>query len=85
MAETGSGPASSRTGEPAAGTRSHPVARRRIWRRIADFLGGLPLFVTAPLYRHWHMRWGATDDEVRAKMPGDEIVANGGYGPHQPR
>jgi hypothetical protein len=42
---------------------------------VLDFLGGLPLFATAPLYRHWHMRWGATDDEVRAPMVGDELVS----------
>jgi len=37
-------------------------------------LRALPLFVTAPLYRPWHLRWGATDSEVIAPMPGDEIV-----------
>ena len=49
-------------------------AKRRIAHGIVDFLGGLPLFVTAPAYRHWHMHWGATDEEVRAAMRGDEIV-----------
>jgi hypothetical protein len=39
-----------------------------------DLLTGLPLFATAPLYRSWHMRWGATDAEVRAAMAGDRIV-----------
>jgi hypothetical protein len=52
MAETGSEPAS-RTGEPAAGVGTHAIARRRIGYGILDFLGGLPPFVTAPLYRHW--------------------------------
>jgi hypothetical protein len=37
-------------------------------------LGDLPLFLTAPVYRSWHLRWGATDDEVRAAMPGDDVV-----------
>jgi hypothetical protein len=41
---------------------------------IRDLLTGLPLFATAPLYRRWHLRWGATGDEVCAPMPGDEIV-----------
>jgi hypothetical protein len=40
----------------------------------ADVLVALPRFLTAPLYRHWHLRWGATDAEVAAAMPGDEIV-----------
>ena len=33
---------------------------------IVDFLVGLPLFITAPLYRRWHMRWGAVDSDVAA-------------------
>jgi hypothetical protein len=42
-------------------------------RSAADVLVALPRFLTAPLYRHWHLRWGATDAEVAAAMPGDEI------------
>jgi len=30
--------------------------------------------MTAPLYRWWHMRWGATDEEIRSAMPGDDLV-----------
>jgi hypothetical protein len=26
------------------------------------------------LFRRWHARWGATDDEVGSAMPGDELV-----------
>jgi hypothetical protein len=48
---------------------------RRIGHAILDAVGGLPLFATAPLYRRWHLRWGATDQEVHAPMPGDELVA----------
>jgi hypothetical protein len=43
-------------------------------RATADVLVALPRFLTAPLYRHWHLRWGATDAEVAAAMPGDELV-----------
>jgi hypothetical protein len=50
------------------------MTRRRLGRSILDALAGLPLFATAPLYRRWHLRWGATDEEVRAPMPGDGIV-----------
>jgi hypothetical protein len=25
-------------------------------------------------YRSWHLRWGATDDEVRGPMPGDDLL-----------
>jgi hypothetical protein len=52
---------------------------RRIGRGILDALSGLPLFATAPLYRSWHLRWGATDEEVRASMPGDDIVAKSSF------
>jgi hypothetical protein len=52
------------------------MPKRRIGPAILDALSGLPLFATGPLYRHWHLRWGATDDEVRGSIPGDEIVPN---------
>jgi len=26
------------------------------------------------IYRSWHMRWGATDNELAREMPGDEVV-----------
>jgi hypothetical protein len=52
------------------------MPKRRIGPAILDALRGLPLFATAPLYRHWHLRWGATHDEVHGSMPGDEIVPN---------
>ena len=47
---------------------------RHIGHAILDALSGLPLFATAPLYRRWHLRWGATDQEVQGPMPGDELV-----------
>jgi hypothetical protein len=52
------------------------MPKRRIGPAILDALSGLPLFATAPLCRRWHLRWGATDDEVHGSMPGDEIVPN---------
>ncbi len=52
---------------------------RRIGHGVLDALGGLPLFATAPLYRRWHLRWGATHEEVRASMPGDEIVSKDSF------
>ncbi len=41
---------------------------------VLDALSAVPIFATAPLYRHWHMRWGATDEEVHGPMPGDIAV-----------
>jgi hypothetical protein len=57
-----------------AESRRLEMTERRIGHGILDALSGLPLFATAPLYRHWHQRWGATDEEVRGAMPGDETV-----------
>jgi hypothetical protein len=54
-------------------------AKRQIGLGILDFMGGVPLFVTAPAYRHWHMRWGAMDEEVHASMQGDELVPNASF------
>jgi hypothetical protein len=39
----------------------------------------LPRFATSPLYRRWHQRWGATDDEVGASMPGDDLIDDVAY------
>jgi hypothetical protein len=50
------------------------TSERRIGRAILDAMTGVPLFVAAPLIRHWHVRWGATDEEVSGSMPGDKIV-----------
>ncbi len=33
----------------------------------------------ALVVRPWHLRWGATDEEVARTMPGDEAVANPNY------
>ena len=46
---------------------------RELARMTAEVLVASPRFLTAPLYRHWHLRWGATDAEVVSAMPGDEI------------
>jgi hypothetical protein len=37
-------------------------------------VAALPLFLTAPLVRSWHLRWGATPEEAVAAMPGDDLV-----------
>jgi hypothetical protein len=41
---------------------------------VGDVVKSVPIFLTAPLYRRWHQRWGATDAEVAAVMPGDHMV-----------
>jgi hypothetical protein len=58
-------------------TRSGPAPRRprptagEPLHQIRCVIKDLPRFATAPLYRRRHLRWGATDDEVRASMPGE--------------
>ncbi len=50
---------------------------RAFWRRLAGqvvgVLADVPVFISAPLYRRWHLRWGSTDDEVAAAMAGDAM------------
>ena len=36
---------------------------------------GIGVGVYLQVIRPWQLRWGATDDEVRRAMPGDELVA----------
>jgi len=48
-------------------------------RQIRDVLADLPRFLTAPLLRRWHLRWGATPTEVAAAMPGDALVPHARY------
>lgn len=46
---------------------------------MATVAADLPLLVTAPLYRRWHLRWGATPDEVAQSLPGDEFLPDAQY------
>ena len=50
------------------------MSERRLARSLADVVVASPLFLSAPLCRRWHLRWGATEAEVAAPMPGDELV-----------
>ncbi len=46
---------------------------------VNNFLGALQVgltLVTAPLSRLWYNRWGATDEECRRTLPGDELSPN---------
>jgi hypothetical protein len=57
------------------GTRPTPA---EFATEVAAVVADLPRFATAPLYRRWHQRWGATDDEVAASMPGDGLIERPG-------
>jgi hypothetical protein len=41
---------------------------------IAGAVGALYLLILKP----WHMRWGASDDELHRAMPGDELIPGAG-------
>jgi hypothetical protein len=58
----------------AAGAGLIALGNAAVLRQVADVVVALPLFVTAPLWRHWHLRWGATRSEVGAAMPCDDLV-----------
>jgi hypothetical protein len=44
-----------------------------------NLIEDIPRFATAPLYRRWHQRWGATQEEIAAPMPGDGLVIGAQY------
>lgn len=54
---------------------SRPTSRELI-HEIRTVAEDLPLFLTAPLYRRWHLRWGATPAEVASALPGDDRVTD---------
>lgn len=45
----------------------------RLLRRAAS-VGALLPWVYLLIVRPWHLRWGATDEEARKMLPGDELV-----------
>jgi hypothetical protein len=59
--------------------RPSDPTRRELLAEIAAALTDLPRFVAAPLRRRHHLRWGASDGEVAAEMPGDALVAGAQY------
>jgi hypothetical protein len=53
--------------------------RRQLAAEIGNVAHDLPAFMTAPLYRRWHLRWGATPAEVAAALPGDALLLRAQY------
>ena len=47
---------------------------RELLTEVLDVAHDLPAFLTAPLYRRWHLQWGATPAEVDGSLPGDELL-----------
>lgn len=56
-------------------SRPSPLPRRsRRVRLLLDVLTAVPLWLSAPLVRRWHLTWGATAAERTSAMPGDHVV-----------
>jgi hypothetical protein len=53
--------------------------RRELAHEFGTVAADLPLLLTAPLYRPWHLRWGATAEEVASSLPGDEVLPGAQY------
>jgi hypothetical protein len=53
--------------------KEKPVMFKQIGVGLAA-LGAVSLGVYLRFIRPWHLRWGATDEEVRRAMPGDDVV-----------
>jgi len=60
-----------------AGT-ARPTSRE-LALQIGTVIQDLPILLTAPLYRRWHLRWGATPAEVASPLPGDRLMPGAQY------
>jgi hypothetical protein len=49
--------------------------RHRRWCDARTVAGGCALAAGLALVRAWYLRWGATEDEIKVALPGDELVA----------
>lgn len=51
----------------------------KTFNNVIEGMGGATLIgvhlVLGPLLRPWRIKWGATDDEIRRTLPGDELVS----------
>jgi hypothetical protein len=71
--------AASRADIAKGGELAMATEERQITRGLGEVILASPRFATAPLIRRWHLRWGATDAEVAAPMPGDELVPRSSF------
>lgn len=62
---------------PSESHRTQPA--RRLHRQVGHVLADLPSFLLSPLFRHWHLTWGATPVELQAQMAGDDLLTHARY------
>ena len=55
-------------------TEGTKARRRELLDQIGDVVHDLPAFLTAPLYRKWHLHWGASPEEIAEALPGDDFL-----------
>ena len=48
-------------------------------RQVSSVAADLPLLLTAPLYRSWHLHWGATPTEMVSALRGDDLLPRAQY------
>jgi hypothetical protein len=53
--------------------------RRELLAQLWNVVHDLPAFLTAPLYRRWHLNWGATRIEIAGALPGDDLLPHAQY------
>jgi hypothetical protein len=51
----------------------------QLMTQIVDVCRDVPTLVSAPLYRRWHLHWGATSSERSAELPGDDFFPQAQY------
>ena len=54
--------------------RRPPPTGPEFLREVVAVAADIPRFAAAPFHRRQHQRWGASDTEVSAPMPGDDLV-----------
>lgn len=54
--------------------RPEHTMKARSWLLAATGLTAAALYTYMRTVRPWHLRWGATDEEVARTMPGDDMV-----------
>jgi hypothetical protein len=59
-------------------TTARPT-HRELRAEFGDVAHDIPAFLTALLYRRWHLHWGATANEMTTPLPGDDLQPHAQY------